>query len=344
MPEKNIFVTSGRPLTPSSTSDYSSLSGLELRYTRPSPGVELVYQSITDEAEQNLYNSNQATNKYFSDATKNLPQKAEKKLSDIESSTTANSGSQANKAHLIAYSITKLLLDNTDAYQAQIKIAKAYDGADPSIGGFRYPPVSFGPEFLFSVEQWKLSYRAAFDARLLVMENDILYARLITVNAMITSAQADAAALIAAQSESHTQRLKDAQEQVRLKQYPSAPPDVSVDKNLDEAKKQDQFYPTSGSAHLYTWFYTKVRNRGSWDYKQHGAQYESFGNFHYGAVGTAAGIPEAVLLRAAGAAQTVAGTSLADFGKWWLDEPYGDDPVDQVWIKAGIDYAKTKGY
>ncbi|MGV8434717.1 hypothetical protein ACV34C_27345, partial [Pseudomonas aeruginosa] len=24
--------------------------------------------------------------------------------------------------------------------------------------------------------------------------------------------------------------------------------------------------------------------------------------------------------------------------------PYGDNPVDQIWIKAGIDYAKSKGY
>ena len=59
---------------------------------------------------------------------------------------------------------------------------------------------------------------------------------------------------------------------------------------------------------------------------------------------TAAGISEAVLLRAAGAAQSLAGTSQAEFDKWWGEAPYGDDPVDQVWIKAGIDYAKSKGY
>ena len=58
----------------------------------------------------------------------------------------------------------------------------------------------------------------------------------------------------------------------------------------------------------------KVRNGGPWDYKKGQPQYESFGNFHYGAVGTAAGIPEAVLLRAAGAAQIKAGTSEENFG------------------------------
>ncbi|TJY51775.1 bacteriocin, partial [Pseudomonas aeruginosa] len=51
-----------------------------------------------------------------------------------------------------------------------------------------------------------------------------------------------------------------------------------------------------------------------------------------------------ILLRAAGATQTLAGTSDKDFGAWWAGTPYGDNPVDQIWIKAGIDYAKSKGY
>ncbi|MFP6361116.1 hypothetical protein VST45_09690, partial [Pseudomonas aeruginosa] len=44
---------------------------------------------------------------------------------------------------------------------------------------------------------------------------------------------------------------------------------------------------------------------------------------------------EQILLRAAGATQTLAGTSDKDFGAWWAGTPYGDDPVDQIWIKAG---------
>lgn len=98
------------------------------------------------------------------------------------------------------------------------------------------------------------------------------------------------------------------------------------------------------NAIVYGVFYTKVRNGGEWDYKQRGRQFEEIGNFNYGATGTAAGIPEQILLRAAGAAQNQAGTSEADFGKWWKETPYGDDRVDQVWIKAGIEYANSKGY
>lgn len=138
--------------------------------------------------------------------------------------------------------------------------------------------------------------------------------------------------------------LRDAKRKVGRGILPSAPPSISLENNMQETLKNNLFYPSIGSAHFYTWFYGKVRNGGPWDYKKGQPQYQSFGNFHYGAVGTAGGIPEQVLLRAAGAAQMRAGTSDATFGSFWGDAPYGDDPVDQVWIKAGIDYAKAKGY
>ncbi|HHT0916226.1 TPA: polymorphic toxin type 44 domain-containing protein [Raoultella planticola] len=51
------------------------------------------------------------------------------------------------------------------------------------------------------------------------------------------------------------------------------------------------------SALTYSWFYQQVRRHGPWDYKQRGKGFESFGNFHYGAVGHAAGISDEVLLR-----------------------------------------------
>ncbi|NWF08161.1 bacteriocin [Pseudomonas salomonii] len=100
----------------------------------------------------------------------------------------------------------------------------------------------------------------------------------------------------------------------------------------------------AGSAFMYSWFYTQVRNRGPWDYKQISKEYEAFGNFHYGAVGIAAGFSEEVLLRAAGLAQTRAGTDRPEFGRWWGDAPFGDDPVDQHWIKEGIRYARFRFY
>lgn len=133
-------------------------------------------------------------------------------------------------------------------------------------------------------------------------------------------------------------------EQIRLKQYPMAPSGVSLTQNLQISREQKEYFKNGGGAFLFSWFYTKVRNRGDWDYKQHGREFANFGNFNYGAVGTASGISEQVLLRAAGAAQTVAGTSQADFDTWWAEAPYGDDPIDQAWIKAGIDYAKSQGY
>nr|WP_314876480.1 polymorphic toxin type 44 domain-containing protein [uncultured Pseudomonas sp.] len=125
---------------------------------------------------------------------------------------------------------------------------------------------------------------------------------------------------------------------------PSGPPGASVQANMQAASLERIHFKNGGTAFLFSWFYSKVRNRGEWDYKQKGSRYEAFGNFNYGACGTAAGISEQVLLRGAGWAQGRAGTSNPAFGVWWGDIPYGDDPADQEWIKAGIEYAKSNGY
>lgn len=125
---------------------------------------------------------------------------------------------------------------------------------------------------------------------------------------------------------------------------PAGPSGVSLDSNMRLAHLQGGHFGNGGGAFLYSWFYSQVKNRGPWDFKQRGAQYESFGNFHYGAVGTAAGFSKETLLRAAGIAQSRSDTSNSTFGKWWSTAPYGDDPRDQYWINEGIDYAKSKGY
>ncbi|MGK3143841.1 polymorphic toxin type 44 domain-containing protein [Pantoea sp. C2G6] len=98
------------------------------------------------------------------------------------------------------------------------------------------------------------------------------------------------------------------------------------------------------SALTYAWFFQQVRSHGPWDYKQRGRQFANFGNFNYGAAGHAAGISDVVLLRAAGWAQNRAGTTHPAWDDWYGSAPYGDDPDDQYWIRAGIDYAKRAGF
>jgi hypothetical protein len=345
MTEKNIFVTSGRPFTPPSSGgggsgNYAGLPS-EPSSTRPTAGVEFMYQSLTDQAEELLFDSSMASRKYYADEQKKIPERASKKIADIESKVSSSTGKPVDKAQLRIYNITKIMVENSNTYVEKVNAAKAFDGADPILG-WRYSYGDYGPEFYQSVFVWKDSLRAAYEAKLLVEENDILYTHLVAANGMLATAQAAEAAEIAAKSEAQAKLLRDAEEQARLGQYPATPPGVSLDQNLQEALNQYKQNP--GSPLVYTWFYLKVRNSGPWDYKQIARLHENFGNFNYGATGTAAGIPDIVLLRAAGAAQRVAGSSSADFGKWWSEEPYGDDPVDQVWIKAGIDYAKSKGY
>lgn len=71
-----------------------------------------------------------------------------------------------------------------------------------------------------------------------------------------------------------------------------APLGVSIVNNMMMAR-----FHRGPSALTYSWFYQQVRRHGPWDYKQRGKGFESFGNFHYGAVGHAAGISDEILLR-----------------------------------------------
>ena len=86
---------------------------------------------------------------------------------------------------------------------------------------------------------------------------------------------------------------------------------------------------------------------------------QDVGNHHFGVVGKAYGwFPEVFMLRMAGAAQVRSGTSRPEWQRYktdrvptftkndrliWVEErtmlpPYGDDPRDQRWIKAGFQY------
>ncbi|MFM7853434.1 MAG: polymorphic toxin type 44 domain-containing protein, partial [Flammeovirgaceae bacterium] len=84
------------------------------------------------------------------------------------------------------------------------------------------------------------------------------------------------------------------------------------------------------------WFHSMVRNGAPWDYKQIDPDFENFGNFHFGFTGSAAGIADSLLLRGAGWAQSRAGTSDPQWGRYYGFAPYGDDPNDQTYIRQGI--------
>ena len=127
---------------------------------------------------------------------------------------------------------------------------------------------------------------------------------------------------------------------------PEAPPGVDLNRNIGAASQiwHDQMQNDANAGLPYSFTpmlpqaYAMFHNKAPYDYKQQGKQYAPFGNFNYGAMGSAMGIPENILLRAAGFAQGRAGTSLPQYGKWWSGAPYGDDRADQEQIRNGIGY------
>jgi len=109
---------------------------------------------------------------------------------------------------------------------------------------------------------------------------------------------------------------------------PLLPDGVNISQNVDEAHQNGGIY----------WLYQNERNKGPWDFKQQNKDYADGGNFHYGIIAEAAGIPDWLIMRAPGVAQIRAGTSKEEYGKPWGSPPYGDDPNDQYWIQKGRDY------
>jgi hypothetical protein len=100
---------------------------------------------------------------------------------------------------------------------------------------------------------------------------------------------------------------------------PLLPPNIDTDANIAQAKRMKligYLIPGIGLLIKYICFYSKVKSGGLWDYKQQGIslEYENFGNFHYGLIGRAAGIPKSILRRAAGWAQKKDRTWKPEYG------------------------------
>ena len=149
-------------------------------------------------------------------------------------------------------------------------------------------------------------------------------------------------------------------------EMPMRPSEADIKSNIRDAATVGLgsfAHPGPGTFAKYAWFYNKVRTGGDWDYKKLSTystrmpngvekrQFEDFGNFHYGAIGAAAGFSEGQLLRMAGRVHTDprtaqgkrAGPMDALLGRGGT-EHYGDDPEDQKMIKQGMEYFRRGCY
>jgi hypothetical protein len=66
--------------------------------------------------------------------------------------------------------------------------------------------------------------------------------------------------------------------------------------------------------------------------------YLEIGIFNYGLTGVASGHCEETLLRMAGWSQIKSGLTRQEWGNWYGDPPYGDDPNEQLYIKQGFEF------
>lgn len=340
MTEKNITVSWGQPMSSFGGAFGSGLDGSSGgRNVGNAPihsarGAGLKWADDTKRAKM-------AFNDAYTREARNMPTTVAILVSSSKADTTGFTPVQALLSQVDVYD--KLIAQKVAELESANIRAKEFNGGDPFTIAAKdileksktIPSKGKHHSTLADAQMmWDRSYRAGKEALLLSEMISLLTIQSVSVKAELAVARED-------------ERLKDAQDRASRKEVPIMPPGVSLDKNMQESKDlrlSAKLVVGGENAIVYGVFYTKVKNGAAWDYKQNGRQYEEFGNFNYGATGTAAGIPEQILLRAAGAAQHQAGTSKEDFDNWWGDTPYGDDKVDQVWIKAGIDFAKAKGF
>jgi type VI secretion system secreted protein VgrG len=144
--------------------------------------------------------------------------------------------------------------------------------------------------------------------------------------------------------------------------FPLAPRNADVDANISKVLKVTYTQPgpfagdfyTSEDVYRATWFRRMVKHGGDWDYRtRYGDQFGNFGNFNFGATGTAMGFCDNTLLRMAGSAEIDDHPKEPQPGDPQMlgpipnpfqsgIAPYGDKPRDQHWIKAGIDYYNSQ--
>jgi hypothetical protein len=126
--------------------------------------------------------------------------------------------------------------------------------------------------------------------------------------------------------------------------FPRSPSGVSIYRNMIEASR----HPLN-----VFWFRNQVIDGGPWDYKPTWANraFENFGNFNYGATGTAMFLSPRFLKREAGRNQVENNRSKPEWGSpgsrwnpWGGSGSYGDDPVDQWWIEQGVRFAENRGF
>lgn len=86
-----------------------------------------------------------------------------------------------------------------------------------------------------------------------------------------------------------------------------------TNEHMKEGKRKGYGSNMAGPV-TYAWFYERVKYGGVWDYKTQSWSLENFGNFHYGAVGTAAGIPDSILC----SRMCSVGSSIVNHLRWKL--------------------------
>jgi len=122
---------------------------------------------------------------------------------------------------------------------------------------------------------------------------------------------------------------------------PEAPPGVSIDDNIRRAEDAIQHPGLATRPKAYEMMLDLFPSGHEMDYKTADKRYRDFGNFNYGAFGSALGLTPYELHSGAGVQQMRDGTWSPKYGVPGIGGMLGDNREDYGMIDEGIQYYRT---
>ncbi|MFJ2456903.1 S-type pyocin domain-containing protein, partial [Pseudomonas protegens] len=194
MPEKNIVVTSGIPMTPPSSGGGAGGYGVSISAPSLPSGSDLAYRQGYNAAHKYQRAVRQKVESDYATSTSRLPQKITEEVAKMRSELLTSKSSTTEGLKLVKATIEKLISQASQQRDAQVAISLAYDGADPTPYPIRDKPGydTGDPEGRFGyyamVRQWAKAYEAAYQAKLLGDMVSLLSGQLTNVNTELTAA------------------------------------------------------------------------------------------------------------------------------------------------------------
>uniref|UniRef100_UPI0030D80659 hypothetical protein n=1 Tax=Pseudomonas proteolytica TaxID=219574 RepID=UPI0030D80659 len=169
MTEKNIVVSSGRPMTPTS---YGPGIGYGVSIAGPSlpEGHDLAWRKGYESVHKYVNTLRKETERNYATQVVEIPKKIEAEVAIMKLELLTSQQTVSEGLKLVKLEIEELIKQTSKQHDEKMAIALAYDGKDPTPHPIRLIPgftISDPTAYFQMVSLWAKSYGAAYEAMIL---------------------------------------------------------------------------------------------------------------------------------------------------------------------------------